>query len=231
LVGASLFVRSFLNLQQAKAGLGTTGLMLTRFSMLGDQYRSNDAMLRRIDDVVRRIEALPGVVSVTASNMAPYLGGGSSSPAVAEGSTIPNDQAPTVQYFGVTPHWMRTLNVALVSGRDFNRLEASTNAHVAIVSQVLATRLWPNVPDVVGQRFRLTRNPNSEPIAVIGTVGDFRLFTVRDGKPAPYAFVSYASNPARNTSVIVRVAGMPPSSVAASIRREIRASDATMPIY
>ena len=188
-------------------------------------------MVQRVDDIVRRIEALPGVVSVTASTMVPYLGGGSSGPATAEGSTIPKEQEPNVQYYGVTAHWMRTLNVTLVGGRDFTAIEATTNSHVAIVNQVFARRLWPNLADVVGQRFRLTRDPKNEPITVIGTVGDFRLFTVRDGKPAPYAFLSYASNPAPNTGLTIRVAGMPPSSIAPSVRREVRASDATMPIY
>jgi len=231
LVGASLFVRSFLNLQQGKAGLETAGLMLARFSMMGDRYGSSDAMVQRVDDIVHRIETLPGVVSVTASDMMPYMGGGAGGPAVAEGLAVPSDQQPNVQYFGVTPQWLRTLNVGLVSGRDFTTIEATTRSYVAVVNQVFAKRLWPNLTDVVGQRFRLTRDPKNEPIAVIGTVGDFRLFTVRDGKPAPYAFLSYASNPVRNSGVIIRVGGVPATSIAAAVRREVRASDQTMAIY
>jgi hypothetical protein len=59
LVGASLFVRSFLNLQDAKAGIETSQLMTLRFYMPGDQYEPPDAMVRRVDDIVRRVEALP----------------------------------------------------------------------------------------------------------------------------------------------------------------------------
>ena len=62
LVGASLFVRSFLNLQDAHAGIDTAPLMTLRFYMPGDQYEPPDAMIRRVDDIVRRVEALPGVV-------------------------------------------------------------------------------------------------------------------------------------------------------------------------
>ena len=72
LVGASLFVRSFLNLQDAKAGFDTAPLMTLRFYMPGDQYEPPDAMVRRVDDIVRRVESLPGVVAAFASNMVPF---------------------------------------------------------------------------------------------------------------------------------------------------------------
>ena len=71
LVGASLFVRSFLNLQDARAGIDTAPLMTLRFYMPGDLYEPRDAMIRRVDDIVRRVEALPGVASAMASNMVP----------------------------------------------------------------------------------------------------------------------------------------------------------------
>src|SRR5260370_39388383 len=77
LVGASLFVRSFLNLQDARAGIDTAPLMTLRFYMPGDQYGSPGVMIRRVDDVVRRVEALAGGVSAMASNMVPLRGRGS----------------------------------------------------------------------------------------------------------------------------------------------------------
>ncbi len=85
LVGASLFVRSFLNLQDARAGVDTVPLMTLRFYMPGDQYEAPDAMIRRVDDIVRRVETLPGVVSAMASNMVPLSGGGSGGAVVPEG--------------------------------------------------------------------------------------------------------------------------------------------------
>src|SRR5207248_6554377 len=77
LVGASLFVRSFLNFEVSRAGLDSSSWMLLRFYMPGDAYQPPDAMTRRVADIVRRVEALPGVEAVTASNMVPYLSGGS----------------------------------------------------------------------------------------------------------------------------------------------------------
>src|SRR6185369_1043751 len=75
LVGASLFIRSFLNLQQARAGIDTAPLMTLRFYMPGDLYEPRDAMVRRVDEIVRRVETLPGVAAAMASNMVPLSGG------------------------------------------------------------------------------------------------------------------------------------------------------------
>jgi putative ABC transport system permease protein len=231
LVGASLFIRSFLNLQDARAGLDMTPLLTLRFFMPGDQYAPPDAMARRVEDIVRRVETLPGVVSAFASNMVPLGGGGSGGPVVPEGVAFESGHEPRVSYFSVTPHVVRTLNVALVAGRDFTDAEGQNKSPVAIVNGVFAKRLWPNLADVVGQRFRLLDDKESPWLTVIGVVPDFRLFTVQDGKPSPYAFIAYPHEPALNTGLTLRVAGGASSAVTSAVRQEIRKSDPTLPIF
>jgi putative ABC transport system permease protein len=231
LVGASLFIRSFLNLQEAKAGVETAPLMTLRFYLPGDQYDPPDAMVRRVDDIVRRVEALPGVVAAFASNMVPLAFGGSEGGVVPEGVAIAAGQEPSSSYFGVTPHLLKTLNVPLVAGRDFTDAEGQGRSGVAIVNGAFARRMWPNRNDVIGQRFRLLDDKQNQWIAVIGVVSDFRLFSVRDNKPYPYAFVSYPYDPARNTGLTVRVAGGAPGSITGAIRQEIKKADPTLPLF
>ena len=231
LVGASLFVRSFLNLQASRAGLETAPLMTLRFYMPGDQYDAPEALVRRVDDIVRRVEALPGVVSAIGSNMVPLSGGGSDAGVVAEGVAIPAGQEPHVQSFGVTPHLMKTLNLPIVGGRDFTDEEGQGRSGVALVNGVFAKRLWPARTDVIGQRFRLLDDKQNQWITVIGLVPDFRLFAVRDGKPSPFAFLSYPYNPSRNTGLTIRVSGGAPASITAAVRQEIRKADPTLPLF
>src|SRR5262245_19875776 len=64
LVGASLFVRSFFNLQDARVGFDTSPLMTLRFYMTGESYSSDRSRIQRVDDIVRRVEGLPGVQAV-----------------------------------------------------------------------------------------------------------------------------------------------------------------------
>ena len=56
LVGASLFVRSFLNLQSASPGFDTAPLLTARFFMIGEAYATDEQKAQRVDDVMRRIE-------------------------------------------------------------------------------------------------------------------------------------------------------------------------------
>ena len=139
-----------------------------------------------------------------------------------EGVAIEPGQEPSSSYFGVTPHLLKTLNVPLVAGRDFTDADGQGRSGVAIVNGAFAKRLWPNRTDVIGQRFRLLDDKQDQWITVIGVVGDFRLFAVRDRKPQPYAFLSYPYDPARNTGLTMRVAGGAPAAIRAPIRQEIQ---------
>jgi ABC-type antimicrobial peptide transport system permease subunit len=62
-------------------------------------------------------------------------------------------------------------------------------------------------------------------------VSDFRLFSVQDGKPSPYAFISYPYEPARNTGLTIRVAGGSPAAITSAVRQEIRKSDPALPLF
>ena len=231
LVGASLFMRSFLNLSEARAGLDTRPLMLLHVNMSGAPYATPDAMARRADDIVRRVEALPGVVAATASNMLPFYGGAYNEPVEAEGSKIDKENAAPIFYFTATPHVLRTLGVPLLAGRDFTDAEGSLESDVAVVNQVFAKQFWPNETNLIGRRFRLINDKSGRSFVVIGLTGDFRLFTVRSGKPPAYVFTSYPHRPSPNTGLTIRVTGVTPASITASVREQIRQSDPTLALF
>jgi putative ABC transport system permease protein len=184
-----------------------------------------------VEDIVRRVEGLPGVQSAAASRMTPFGNGGSGGNVVPEGASFEPGKEPNTLFFGVTPHMFRTLGQPIASGRDFTDADGVGKSRVAIVNQVFAKRLWPNAADVIGQRFKFVNDPKGEWITVVGTCGDFRLFTVRDGKPSPYAFLSYPYDPFRNTGITARVAGMSPASITGAMRQQIHQADPTLAIF
>jgi putative ABC transport system permease protein len=163
--------------------------------------------------------------------MVPLAYGGSEGGIVHEGLAFPAGQEPSASYFGVTPHLLKTLNLPLVAGRDFTDAEGQGRSGVAIVNGAFARRMWPNRNDVVGRRFRLLDDAQQQWLTVVGVIGDVRLFSVRNDKPSPYAFVSYPYDPARNTGLSVRVEGGMPASITSAIRQEIRKADPTLPLF
>lgn len=230
LIGASLFVRSFLNLRGASPGFDTAPLLTVRFFMTGDSYTTAEQKAQRVDDIMRRIENLPGVESAFASNFIPLDAGGRSANAVIDGRPMPKGEEPTILYTAVTPHLYKTMGLPILKGRDFTDAEGAGLTAVAVVNETMARRLWPNT-DAIGGRFRLT-GPKDEWFTVIGVAPDIRMFDMDDDTPdyavayVPYRFENFA-----NIGLTIRAANDNPAGLAAAVRGEIRASDPGLAIF
>ena len=231
LVGASLFVRSFMNLQKTEVGFATAPLMTMRFYLPGTAYESDDAKARRVDDIVQRVEGLPGVQAAFASNWVPMGGGGGGGRAIVEGRAVDAGQEPGITFVGVTPHMRQTIDVRLVSGRDMSDTEGATRTPVALINQEMARRLWPDA-DPIGRRFRLTGRELPDWFTVIGVVADFRHEQGDSAEPqGPAAYVPYPFQPALNTGLTIRVAAGPPALITAAVREQVRKADPALPLF
>src|SRR5262249_55671146 len=160
LVGASLFVRSFFNLQDARVGFDTAPLMTLRFYMTGESYATDRSRIQRVDDVVRRVERLPGVQSASASSFIPFGGGGGGRAAIVAGRTFARGEEPQIGFTGVTPHFFRTIGIALLNGRDFTDAEGMSPTSVAVINETMAKKLWAD-REAIGGRFHLA---GAEPV-------------------------------------------------------------------
>jgi putative ABC transport system permease protein len=231
LVGAALFVRSFLNLQRAQVGFETAPLMTMRFYLPGEAYESSDAKSRRVEDIVRRVETLPAVERAFASNFVPLSGGGGRGAVIAEGKHVASGEEPDIAFVGVTPHLRQTLDIALVRGRDFTQTEGATRTPVAIINQRMAKEVWGD-QDPLGKRFRVQGEEVSDWFTVIGIVADFRHFQADDDDDEvfPAAYVPYPYQATLNTGLTIRVAG-DPASITAAVREQIRQSDPSLPVF
>jgi putative ABC transport system permease protein len=230
LVGASLFIRSFFNMQSADPGFDTSPLMTLRFYLTGDAYIENQAKVQRVDDIVRRVESLPGVESAFASNFIPIDGGGGAGAAVVDGRPLPRGEEPQIGFTGVTPHMLKTIGLTLNQGRDFTDSEGMSRTPVAVINETMAKKLWPD-SDAVGRRFRLRDTEPVEWFTVIGVTPYNQRFDVDDDTPPfPVAYVPYPYSPTASTGLTIRVHSNP-ASHAAAIRGEIRASDSGIPLY
>jgi putative ABC transport system permease protein len=237
LVGASLFVRSFLNLQSASPGFDTNPLLTARFFMSGESYATDDQKALRVEDIVRRVEALPGVTAVFASNFVPLDAGGGSGHVIVDGRTYAKGEEPLILFTAVTPHLYQTMGMPILKGRDFTDNEGLGKTPVAVINETMAKRLWPDT-DAVGRRFRLVEVDANRDVAappewftVIGVGPDIRMFDMADDTPDfAVAYVPYRFSGFANIGVTVRAAG-DPASLGGAVRDAIRASDSALPIF
>jgi len=231
LIGSSLFVRSFLKLQGAQVGFDTAPLLTLRFYLPGQVYEPVDAKARRVDDIVRRAETIPGVEHAFASNFVPLGGGGDGGNAIVEGRPVEPGKEPSISFIAATPHLRQTLGLALVRGRDFTDTEGATKNPLALVNHTMAKKLWPE-EDPVGRRFRLKSGANTDWFTVIGIVADFRHYQGdSDDAIEPAAYVPYPFGPTLNTGMTIRVASGDPAAITKAAREQIRLSDAALPVF
>lgn len=230
LVGASLFVRSFMTLQTADLGFSPKPLMTMRFYLAGQKYDSVGIRAERAFDIQRRVEALPNVESATISNLVPIDGGGSGGRVYVEGRSYEAGQEPSVQYTGVTSHWLETIGARIRTGRTLTEAEARDSVPVAVVNQRFATMLWPG-EEAVGRRFRFTWDSSGSWFTVVGVHNDFLQEELDDDQAArPAAYMGFKWLAARNLGLIVRVRG-DPSGATAALRSAIRESDPGIPVF
>jgi putative ABC transport system permease protein len=232
LVGAMLFVRTFLNFDQFELGFGTDRLMTMRFAMAGTAYDAPDARLRRTEDIVRRIEALPGVAGVFASNLIPLSGGGGGGDVEVDGQRGEPGKRQGTGFVGVTPGFFRTLNVSPGRGRDFTESEGYSRTPVAIVNQTAARQLWGGREALGGRFLMIDHKEAPDWFTVIGIVPDLRLYPVspEDTQPQPVVFVPYAYQQTLSTGLTIRVTAGDPAAVTPDTRAALRAADSSLAV-
>jgi putative ABC transport system permease protein len=229
LVGAALFVRSFLNLQAADLGFETSPLLTLRVYMPDAAYTTGQKE-QRVDEIIRRIERLPGVTAAFASTYVPLSGGGSDGAAVIEGQTAARGEEPRIGYRAVTPHIVRTMGLSMIKGRDLTETEATSRSNVALIDDTMARRLWAG-KDPIGQRFRIVKDDIPGWFTVIGVVPDIRGVNMDAGTPRQAdAYIAFPYGVSASTGFTIRTSGNP-ASLTASVRNEIHALDSGLAIF
>ncbi|HEV2689918.1 MAG TPA: ABC transporter permease, partial [Bryobacteraceae bacterium] len=225
LVGAGLLARSVETLEAGqKFDPRHVALLRLRPRLVGYSPERSQVFQR---EVVRRLEAMPGVVSVsfTAGDGAVWTQGNTHVPI-----TLPKDERVdrvhqrTAWRQQIAPKFFATLRVPMVQGREFDDRDQAGSPGVAIVSETLARQLWPGAAAM--ERTLLV---DGQPRQVVGVVQDTQLRNALDGAVA-MVYVPYWQNASLTDSrMCIRVADDPEASLA-RIKGAIASVDPDVPI-
>jgi putative ABC transport system permease protein len=145
LAGAGMLLAALVSLQTTTAAVHAPKVLAIDVPLPIQSF--GPKTITFVDEAMRRIAALPGVSRVAAGNVVPWRDLGKFGPFSfgAEGFT-PADGAdqPLAVLRNVTPGYFATLGVPLVAGRDFTDDDRAGGEPVAIVSETLAARLFPD---------------------------------------------------------------------------------------
>ncbi len=230
LIAAGLLIESFAQLARVRPGFNPESLLTFNIALPDNPYRDRAKASAFFEQVVRRIENIPGVKSTAAGNVLPLSGAEEIDGFQIEGRpTPPAGQMLTANFRWVTPHYFSTLQIPLQRGRAFTERDNANAPAVAIIDETMARLYFPGV-NPIGQRFKGTdENKKPQPREIVGIVGDVRHASL-DAKPAPHIYFPHAQRAIGQMTVAVRSAGTEPTALLTQVRREIAAVDPNVPI-
>jgi predicted permease len=225
LIGAGLLINSFMHLRNLDPGFRADHLLALNVDLSEMKYPDNARRTAFFDDVVRRVQALPGVKSVAVAGNLPFTYNGDSMPIGVEGvPDPPPDQHPDVIYRAIGPGYFNTMGVALVRGRDFSEQDTIDVNLAVVVSEKTARFYWPDA-DPIGKRLKPGSTTSEGPWrTVIGVVKDVRQNDFI-AEPKMQMYFTYRQLRSLMPNALVVRTAVDPLSLATSVRNAIWAVD------
>src|SRR5262249_37137164 len=155
LIGAGLFIRSFIRLRNVDLGFNPERLLTLRVELSESKAQDLTRISNFYQQVIDRAQALPGVEAVGVANAAPIQTPGIRSAIVMEDTPDPPPGQPQLANNRViSPDYFRTLGVPLLKGRFLSAQDNTQAPPVVVINQALARRYWGE-EDPVGKRIKL----------------------------------------------------------------------------
>jgi putative ABC transport system permease protein len=218
LMGALLFVRSLRNLTTLNAGFQQSGILVASvdFEHLKIPEERSTEYKR---DLVKRVQAIPGVESAADARMVPFGGNSSNQNIILEGS---DQDAGVVWRNSLGPGYFKTIGTPLLAGRDFNEQDTATSVKVAIVNETFVKKMLKGA-DPLGKRFRQHEAPGeARPLyEIVGVVKDSKFQDMHEEFLAFMYFPATQENKLRPYDQIVVRSSLPLTSLIAALKETI----------
>lgn len=237
LIGTGLFLRSLSNAQEIDPGFDADRILDAQLNINLLRYTKTQGR-EFYRQIVERVEALPGVESASLARIVPLSGSsrnlsffiqgqdGPDNVSRSEGTGLDAENQYIVNTNVVGLKYFQTMGIPMLNGRDFTAQDNEGAPLAAIISESVARRYFGG-QDPLGQRvsFRGAQGPWSE---IIGVVRNSKYRTLGEN-PRPLVYVPLAQNHETGMALHVRTK-VDPTSLAASMRREIQALDPNLPV-
>ena len=225
LAGAGLMLRSFARLQNTSPGFTADGVLHLEINptyQRQEDYRV-EFMSRHYQQLLQQVATVPGVIAVAANSDLPFVG---QKPwyrgefSIQGQSSEEQKQNPLVNYQAVSPDYFRVMQIPLLRGRVFtdrDTVRPDGRRDVAIISQGLAERMWPNA-NPLGKRLNCGGDC-AGCAEIVGIVGDVKHNSLVDVAGYDLYYSCYQSY-SKQTHFVARTQG-DPMALAKEIQRAI----------
>ena len=238
LSGAGLLIESLRQLGRADTGVDTAQVLTASIivptppvtpgeDFEATYHRNSGIFQARLDAVLARVRALPGVRAVGISDALPLSGADNASSTIeVPGQAPPAGDAPSgANWRFVNPGFIDAVGMRLRSGRNLTDADARPGAfpREVMVNETFARRLLPGV-DPLGRDVVFLGGPKT----IVGVVADTRMGIEREAAAEVYMHHAYSLFP--QFQLALKVTGEP-MAMAGALREALREVDPAMPVF
>lgn len=175
LAACGLLLRSFEKMRQVDLGFRPDHTLIAGYSLPQKQYSAQVQVDSFNQELLRRLQELPGAKSIGITTFMPATGNNSNSTFIVEGYVPPKGAGLNL----ATPmliegEYLQAMGIPVLAGRAFAAADTADSQLVALVNHKFAQHYWPN-NDPIGKRFRIgTPETPTAWITIVGEVADVK---------------------------------------------------------
>lgn len=239
LVAAGLLIRSFSRVLRVDLGFNPHGVVSAVIVVPESHYSRVRPTEEFFEQALRNIEQIPGVNSAATITPLPLLGNEWDTGVKPEGMTKPSQGWPETDIHYISPDYLKTMQVSLLSGRNFGVADNENSQEVVLVNREFMRRFWPG-RDPRGLTLRLggrqldgPPDDQSSVRTVVGVVEDVHQYGL-DQPVVPEVYMPTSQgmrdHPLLRRDLVVRSAVSDPVALANEIRKAVAAADSGVPL-
>ncbi len=230
LICASLLIKSVIRLRDVNPGFNPEHLLTMSISLPQAKYPKGPMWTAFFDQVIGRIETLPGVEAAGVTSVLPFGSNFDGRALAVEERPRPRGQEISVDLYIATPGYLRAMQIPLQKGRSLTGQDTENAPTVALINETMARELWPG-QDPLGKRIKFPGSEkNPQPWrTVVGVVKDVKQYGL-DREDRMQIYLPEAQYPTSFMTLVVRTSSDPKSLISA-VRNEILGADKEQAVY
>src|SRR5262249_24656744 len=235
LAGAGLTLKSFWRSLNAPLGFEANKILTMTLSLPEARYDSNEKVVNFYQQLIERIEALPGVTAAAIGENVPFDDTEWDSSFHITGTpTPPPGQEPSAEVNVITPDYFKVLKTPILRGRTFGPEDQAKHPRSVIIDDALASRYFAG-KDPIGQHLddNQTNEEHPPPLTIVGVVPHVRSDApgeAFDRLNLPQMYFASSQFARFENSLLVRVARGNPLKLAPAVVREGQSLDPDQPL-
>ncbi len=231
LISAGLLIQSFARLGRVQPGLRTDRLLTARVGLPDVTYPKNENIIAFFDQFMPRVRAIPGVESASAILPLPLSGSNMVTSFDSEDNPLPEGQRPGAPIRIITTDYFKTTGIPVRQGRVFDERDRFESAPVVIVNERFVQKYFPG-QNVIGKRIQpgfAADDTGEKWREIVGVVGNVKHLSLKN-EDSPEMYVPHTQIPFQVMSIVIRTKVSDPNAITNSLRKELAAMDASIPL-